>query len=154
MRLRHIHHHSTAGKINVTPLIDVVMVLIVFYLIVGKLASDRAAPVQLPRLEGGAQAPERGVIVSVMLEGGAPVVLVDGARVERAQLAGAILAKLPGGEVPPISLRADRRLTYDQVRPVIDACRRAGVPAVKLVTTRAGAPEGAKPQGANPGGAP
>jgi biopolymer transport protein ExbD len=147
MRLRHVYHQSPAGKINVTPLIDVVMVLIVFYLIVGKLASDRAAPVQLPRLDGGAQAPERGVIVSVVLEGTTPVVLVDGARVEREQIGGALLAKMPGGEAPPISLRADRRLTYEQVRPVIDACRRAGVPAVKLVTTREG---GAGAEGGGP----
>ena len=47
MRFRTFHHAPASGKINVTPLIDVVMVLIVFYLIVGKLAADRKAPVQL-----------------------------------------------------------------------------------------------------------
>ena len=59
MRVRIFHHQSPVDKINVTPLIDVVMVLIVFYLIVGKLATDSAARVELPRATG-AQQQDRG----------------------------------------------------------------------------------------------
>jgi biopolymer transport protein ExbD len=35
MRFRQLHQQQPSAKINVTPLIDVVMVLIIFYLIVG-----------------------------------------------------------------------------------------------------------------------
>ena len=48
MRVRQFHPHQPAGKFNVTPLIDVVMVLIIFYLIVGKLAAERQGHVKLP----------------------------------------------------------------------------------------------------------
>ena len=49
MRLRHRVHSGSFGKINVTPMIDVVMCLIVFYLIVGRLAADQRSGMRLPR---------------------------------------------------------------------------------------------------------
>jgi len=55
MRFR-VHQHPPTAKINVTPLIDVVMVLIIFYLIVGKLAAERQGHVQLPSSAVGVQA--------------------------------------------------------------------------------------------------
>ena len=39
---------GSAGHLNVTPLIDIVMVLIIFFLLVGQLAMDRKGAVDLP----------------------------------------------------------------------------------------------------------
>lgn len=118
-----------AARINVTPMIDVVMCLIVFFLIVGKLAADRLAPVELP--EGGAGQERLGadpIIVNVVpIEGGVEVI-VDGLAIAPDRLAGALE---PGR---PVELRASRRLAYGQVRPILDACRAAGVRQIALAT--------------------
>jgi biopolymer transport protein ExbD len=132
----------------VTPLIDVVMVLIVFYLIVAKLASDRLLPVELPGSAAGV-AEERGspIVVSVGRaageaggegrEWGSVVVEVQGGAVEgRAALREAVTlatAARPGAEV---HLRADRTLEYARVAPVVEVLREAGVRTLLLVASR------------------
>ena len=45
--------HAVHQGVNATPLIDVVMCLIIFFLLVGKLASDRGAAVRLPESARG-----------------------------------------------------------------------------------------------------
>ena len=44
---------GSAGHLNVTPLIDIVMVLIIFFLLVGQLAMDRKGAVDLPEAASG-----------------------------------------------------------------------------------------------------
>jgi biopolymer transport protein ExbD len=143
MRLRVFHHQSPVDKINVTPLIDVVMVLIVFYLIVGKLATDRAARVDLPRSSLGTPQQDRGLVINLALtDTGEQVISVDGAAVALDQLTADIVLRMPelaaGTQGQPVSLRADRRLTYGDIEPVVNACKAAGVTSLKLITTREG----------------
>lgn len=146
MRIRPLHPTSaaSAGKINVTPLIDVVMVLIVFYLIVGQLASDRSVQVRLPTSPVGAAQPDRGVqLVAGVDEAGALFVLLDGEAVDLAQLSARLRDRMPelasaspdgpSVQTTPLSLRADRRLTYGQLAPIIDACRAANVVSLQLI---------------------
>lgn len=137
MRLRTIHHTSTAGKINVTPLIDVVMVLIVFFLIVGKLAQDRQARVELPRTAAGAvEANPAQVVVNVVgVERGASIV-VEGATMSAEQLEEFLRRRLAAEPGAQVQLRADRRLKYAEVAPALEACRLAGLSAVRLVAER------------------
>lgn len=145
MRLRILHQpHSSAGKINVTPLIDVVMVLIVFYLIVGRLASERLARVELPRTNTGEPASVTGVVIAVTrpTEPGSPVaVVLDGREVSIPALALALQARMPElarneGQQQRVQLRADRHLLYESIAPVIAACREAGIARLELVSNQ------------------
>jgi biopolymer transport protein ExbD len=142
MRIRPLHHTPTAAKINVTPLIDVVMVLIIFYLIVGKLAADRQTRVDLPGSATGA-GPEadKPVIVTIAMSqpGQDPTVLVDGNEVPQDGLVNVLRARLAGESGQPIvQVRADRKLPYGSVAPVVRACREAGLTSLRLVTERIG----------------
>ncbi len=137
MRDRRLHAASPVGKINVTPLIDVVMCLIIFYLLVGRLAYDRAAQVQLPRSMIGAESPKsEGLIINIAMEGDATAqILVDGRPVELEGLAAMLEAQPKSGAV---QIRADRRLPYGSISPVVDACRKAGLQSVRLTAARTG----------------
>lgn len=127
-----------AGRVNVTPLIDVVMCLIVFYLIVGRLASDRSGRVDLPTSAVGevGEAGE-GLILNVMPRGGevgAPVVVVvEGREVPAGELEGVLRERGGGG----VQVRADRSLAFGEVRGVVDTCRRAGLRSIRLAAERA-----------------
>ena len=146
VRLRHLHHGPPAsGKINVTPLIDVVMVLIVFYLIVGKLAADRQAPVQLPEAAVGESSDRPGLVLTAAAPG--PRWIVAGREVtDPAALDQAIRDALQGRDPArePAVVRADRTLTYGELAPLLDACRRVGLTRLTLAAARANpGPEGA-----------
>ena len=144
MRFRPFQHESPTGKINVTPLIDVVMVLIVFYLIVGRLATQTQARVQLPETSSGDAARTQGVVIAIAPGEHGLRVLIDGREVPMASVKDVLVARLPevaagARQHTPVQLRADRSLSYADVAPVVQACRDAGLSTLELVSTRAGA---------------
>lgn len=130
------------AKINVTPMIDVVMVLIVFYLIVGKLATDQRADLPLPQSATGEVEDVAGAIVVDVrrgLEPGAPArISLAGVELSAEALEAALRSEFEGGAQRPLRIRADRTLAYGAVRPTIEAARRAGASVVRLATERAG----------------
>jgi biopolymer transport protein ExbD len=146
MRIRQFHPHQPAAKINVTPLIDVVMVLIIFYLIVGKLASDKRAQVDLPATQVGANnEAQKPVVITVLADGPSGSlelssrIQLDGVDVPTGGLEGALRARVGGNAASTVvQVRADKRLTYAAVEPVVKACRGAGLSAVWLVTEKTG----------------
>lgn len=145
MRPRSLHHHAPTGKINVTPLIDVVMVLIVFYLIVGKLAADRRVPVKLPPSaigiadEGKSERTPIIITVSRAADASAATISLDGTPITDPSTLAATLKGLDAS-TRIVQLRADKSLDYSAISPVLEACRGAGVASVKLATQRAGGP--------------
>ncbi|MCC6660225.1 MAG: biopolymer transporter ExbD [Phycisphaerales bacterium] len=131
MRRRLPYAPRPFGDVNVTPLIDVVMVMIVFYLIVGKLAEARDVPMRLPEARGGSSdRPLRMLTISVT----ATEVIVDRAPVATRLLDALIRERLAARADTVVQVRAARDLPYAVVQPVIDACRRAGVASVRLAT--------------------
>jgi len=132
---------SGSTKLNVTPLIDVVMVLIIFFLLVGKLASDRHAPVSLPASAAGVtEQNASALVISIALrESGGSTLTVNSDPVALADLTTVLRARAANA-VSGVSIRADRRLAFAQVRPVLDACREAGLTSVRLATKRDGGP--------------
>ncbi len=152
MRRRAIRQPAHAFEaINVTPLIDVVMCLIVFFLIVGKLAAD-AGSVRLPGTGVGSGAgadasivvsiaPTRGPDDGSIAWGGARArVYVDGVPlIDEAELEALLSARAagqPASAAPTLQVRADRDLPYGLVQPALSAAGRAGLTAVRLATER------------------
>lgn len=122
------------GKLNVTPLIDVVMCLIIFYLIVGKLAGDRNASVQLPSSGLGDVAGQgTGLVINVVKLDERASVVIDGAFVKDESLRELLRELGPKGEV---TIRADRTLAYGEIGRIVDACREAGLTSVKLAAQK------------------
>lgn len=115
------------GHPNLTPMIDVVMCLIIFYLLVGQMASDQRSALALPRSgTGDDHADALAAFVNVRLDGNTLALDVDGAPVSLDQLGRAIRA------APSVHLRADAALTYERLWPVLDELARSGVRAVRV----------------------
>jgi len=134
MRRRSIlSDQAGSARVNVTPMIDVVMVLIVFYLLVGQLAMDRRAAIVLPASSTGVEetAQVDPIIIGITRDGERSL---NGDAIEldrlEAQVSG-MLARSPG---TPVRLRADRETPHRFVRPVFNVLRDMGVGKVELVT--------------------
>jgi biopolymer transport protein ExbD len=140
---RFVGRHGAEGAqhINVTPLIDVVMCLIIFYLIVGRLASGQGRPIDLPSTGVGQTGTPARLVVSVAVPPAGtadPEVSLGGTPVSVAELPAMVRARLGDPARGELAIRADRRLSWGQVRPVVEACRAAGLTSVRLVTEREG----------------
>lgn len=138
MKLRTFHPAHPFGKINVTPMIDVVMCLIVFYLIVGKLAADQRSSMRLPASASGVEdKPQDQLIINVMPGPGAePRIVIDTAEIPPSQLAAAVRDRVSAKPGVVVELRGSRELAYGAVAGVIRACKDAGVGSVRLAAER------------------
>ncbi len=149
MRLRRsLTSPPAAEAINATPLIDVVMCLILFFLIVGKLSSENGPMVRLPQTGVGQEEQSASVMivtVSKAAEGtdkagwGAYGIVVhaDGAESDNAkELESAVRSKLAANAAASVQVRADRSLLWGNVEPVLRAAGQGGAKSVRLATER------------------
>lgn len=128
-----------AGRINVTPMIDVVMVLIVFYLMVGKMAADQRADLPLPLSRTGVSEDGDGALVVEIRRtpDSRASLSLAGAEVSPEALESLLRAELQANPDRAIRIRADRTLAFGAVEPAIQAARRAGATSVRLASERA-----------------
>jgi len=141
MRLRTFHPQHPFGKINVTPMIDVVMCLIVFYLIVGKLAADQRATIRLPSSTTGVEEKTQDtLIINIMPVRGQDLArfVIDTMDISPENLQAAIKDRLIDKQDVVVELRGSRELTYSAIAFAMRACKEAGVESVRLATERVG----------------
>ncbi len=138
-----IHHRRASAvstgavknEINVTPLVDVVLVLLIIFMVVTPMLS-RGAKVEMPETEHHEKRQDTGeqLVVSISLDGR---IFVESDQVEGDQLVPAIkkaITKHGGKDIHEIHVKADRRLEYATVRKVLEKIHEAGAPAVALGT--------------------
>ncbi|HEY0179257.1 MAG TPA: biopolymer transporter ExbD [Dokdonella sp.] len=113
-------HVAENPEVNVTPLVDVMLALVVILLVAAPLATHR-----LPLPLGGS-APEtvqRTLKLSVLSTG---ELYLDGAAVNRAQLAATLAAAAAAGTPPALELRPDATARYDDVAAVLALAEQNG----------------------------
>ncbi len=125
---------SRAGLgFNMTPMIDVVFLLIIFFLVSSHLARQEIQlDLDLPDAASGRQADEidvRRVVVNVLHE--APPerrIQVGGHVMNLDQLARLIRYESQAtSDELEFRIRTDRRVPYREIEPILLACQRAGV---------------------------
>ena len=125
---------SPMAEINVTPMVDVMLVLLIIFMVTAPLLVA-GVPVDLPDSKAGALDQEvKPIQISIEPSG---AIFVDDSPVAEDALAGrlasiAASAKEPGG--PRIFLRADKRLDYGHVMRVMGEINNAGLRKVALVS--------------------
>ena len=122
------------AEINVTPLVDVMLVLLIIFMVTAPLLVA-GVPVDLPESRAGALDQQaKPVQIALDNQGG---IFIDDAAVAAAALP-ARLAAIAAEPAPPegrrIYLRADRGLDYGRVMRVMGELNRAGLNRVALVS--------------------
>ena len=122
------------SEINVTPLVDVMLVLLIIFMITAPLLVA-GVPVDLPESRAAAL-DQQAAPVQISLDGQGNI-FIDDAPVAAAALP-ARLAAIAAQPEPPegrrIYLRADKGLDYGQVMRVMGELNRAGLNRVALVS--------------------
>ena len=119
------------SEINVTPFVDVMLVLLIIFMVTAPLLTA-GVPIQLPDSRANALPQEQQqVSISIDARG---YVYIDDTQIADAALPQA-LADIPRvGEGPDITLRADRALDYGRVMAVMGELNRAGLNRISMVT--------------------
>ncbi|MGP9822731.1 TonB system transport protein ExbD [Salinarimonas sp. NSM] len=126
------------AEINVTPFIDVILVLLIVFMIAAPLATV-SVPVDLP---ASSAAPQPAPIEPVVLTLDAARTLSLGeAPIARSDLAAALDAATAGDREARIFLRADQGLEYRALMDLLNDLRAAGYLRVALVGLEQVSPE-------------
>lgn len=130
---------SPMAEINVTPLVDVMLVLLIVFMVAAPMMMV-GVPVQLPRTSAARVAQTAPpVVVTVARDG---KVFLRQEEVAEAEL-GARIAALRAAEAndAPVYVRGDRSVAYGDVMRVMGRISAAGVARVSLIAeAEAGAP--------------
>jgi biopolymer transport protein ExbD len=117
-------------EINVTPFIDVILVLLIIFMIAAPLATVDVN-VNLPGLTAEPQKrPDKPIFLTIKAD---HTLALGDNPVPREELASALLAQTNGEKTKPIFLRADKSLPYGDFAEVINLLRRSGFLKIALV---------------------
>src|ERR1051325_2691167 len=146
--IRHRWHSSVSklqktamnSDINVTPLVDVCLVLLIIFMVVTPML-QKGVPVNLPITEDPEKTPdtEKQLIISVKSDGsvylGSTVVMKQQVQSELES----IHQRTPDRE---IAVKGDRQVKYGAVLDVMKACREVGFNNVGLIAQPKRSPQG------------
>ena len=125
------------AEINVTPMADIMLVLLIIFMITTPLLQT-GITVNLPKAKNPLDAPEAdskdAVIVALNREGR---IYLAKTPVSETELLDALAKKFSGGEInKTIFLKADSAVAYGRVVQIVDSCRRTGVERIGLMAEK------------------
>lgn len=115
--------------LDLTALIDVVFILVIFVVLAASFERLRELDVELPEADGAAPAPAGALVIVVFAQGG---LTVDGREVAVEDL-DAALAEAPDRS-RPVQVQADASARVDVAVKVLDAVRKAGFETAGIAT--------------------
>jgi biopolymer transport protein TolR len=121
--LRRKRPHKSIGEINVTPLVDVVLVLLLVFMVTAPMMSQ-GIDINLPTANQVDNAPEDRLTVSLDANGRA---FLGNQPIALPLLEDRIRAHMAGRPTQVVYLRADESVRYGKVIEVVDLLKRCGV---------------------------
>ncbi|HET7874079.1 MAG TPA: biopolymer transporter ExbD [Methylomirabilota bacterium] len=121
---------STMSEINIIPLVDVILVLLLIFMLTAPLMY-RGIDVNLPKTGGRPTAVEERVVLTVTKE---QTVFLNDKPVAFASLEQVLVDMFKNRQDKTMYLRADQGLQYGFVIEIMDRVRRAGIEKLGMVT--------------------
>jgi biopolymer transport protein TolR len=118
------------SDINVTPLVDVVLVLLIIFMVTAPMMS-RGIDIRLPRTESGSDTQEDRLIVSVDQDS---TIYLNDRPVNLALLTEKLKSEMDRTGTDFVFLRADQDVPYGRVMAVMDQIKKSGADKVGMVT--------------------
>ena len=135
---------GTLSEINVTPLVDVMLVLLIIFMISAPLLTA-GVPVELPKTEAGSvQDQSEPLSVSIRQDG---AIFIGERPVAFASFAPQLREMAGPDAKRPVFVRADGRASYAVVAQVMASLSTSGFTSINLITDTGGPSSGARPRG-------
>ncbi len=111
------------SEINITPLTDIFLVLLIIMMVVAPVLQSNDTPVEVPEINNGVNIEESKISVSVTADG---LIYVNGTPTEASKLTDALIAvKDPDNEKQEIVVKADKNVSSSKVLDIMDAAQNA-----------------------------
>jgi biopolymer transport protein TolR len=138
-RRRRRGRRGALSEINVTPLVDVMLVLLIIFMISAPLLTA-GIPLELPKTEASSvQDESEPLTVSVRADG---AIFIQDTEVAFTELSPRLVAMAGVGVTRPIYVRADGRASYEVVARVMASLSTSGFTSINLITDTGGPSSG------------
>ena len=122
---------GTLSQINVTPLVDVMLVLLVIFMVTAPMM-QQGVQVNLPKAETKSLAPKEDTLVVSVEKSGRT--FINTSEIPGDQLKDKLNSMLAGREKREVFLKADSSVPYGEVVKVMAQIKGAGVERLGMVT--------------------
>ena len=130
-RFRYLRNSEETG-INISPLIDMMFLLLIFFIVTTAFVEEVGMDVQKPTAASAAMLEKKSIMIGVSNDGrvvyGAKEIGLNGVR--------GLVARLLTGEDRPVIIIADESRRSGVLVDVIDECKLAGAKKVSIATER------------------
>lgn len=121
------------AEINITPLTDVFLVLLIIFMVTSSVIANTGKKVDLPEAVQQSQTPPKAVNVTITEEG---TVQVNDQVVKLEQLRAHLEQALASTDNKTVILRGDRKVVLEQAVYVLDQAQLAGAEGFALATKK------------------
>ena len=121
------------AEINVTPFVDVMLVLLIIFMVTAPML-NAGVPVELPESRANALPQEQEALTVTVADDG--TIYLDDSALAPGELGDRLANVIPDdeGDMPNVTLRAEKSLDYGRVMAVMGELNRAGFTSISLVT--------------------
>jgi biopolymer transport protein ExbD len=124
--------------INVTPMVDIMLVLLILFMVTAHFVPDAGLKIHLPETSTADASAAVSLVVSINEKG---ELFVKKDRTELRSLKVLLAREAKYNPSVRVTLAADSRIAYRQVMDVLDIIKQAGVTRVALASQRPGGKE-------------
>ncbi|MEW8299803.1 MAG: biopolymer transporter ExbD [Candidatus Thiodiazotropha sp.] len=120
--------------LNLTPLIDIVFLLLVFFMLTAHFIEDQAIDIQLPEAQTSQPSAEDDTVEIVLLPNGD--LLLDGEAANLESLEERLRGALHAPNRRFVRLKGDQAAAFGAGVKIIDAARRSGAESLDILTEK------------------
>jgi biopolymer transport protein ExbD len=117
--------------INLTPMLDVVFILLIFFIVTANFIKEPGLEVNRPDAETSAIQENAAILIAI---GATNDIWIDGRRIDVRQVKANITKLLADNPKGSVVIQADEKATADSIIAVMDQSREAGVFAISLAS--------------------
>lgn len=130
MKIGQLSNEVTEGaELNITPLIDIVFILLIFFVVTTTFVHELGLPVERPDSSTATEQPHDVVRVAISRQG---EITVDARPTSPWRVEAEVRARLREHADASVIVIADKGATAEVIVDAIDACRRAGAEGIAL----------------------
>lgn len=131
---RHRANTSEAGgEINISPLIDIVFILLIFFIVTTVFVDETGVEVEKPRAAAQQDIDKESILIGITAEGG----IYFGGREIGIGGVRAVVRRLQQEDARPVVIQADRETNTEVTVQVLDEAKLAGAKKVFVSTVAA-----------------
>ena len=131
------HNDSNPGpKLNMTSLIDVVFLLLIFFMVTTTFEKQAKLKIELPEATEKVQAQTKDqLVISISHKGSIYLNNNELVNAKYESISSGLKRMIKGEEKPPVVIRADANATHKNVVTVMDVLTDLGFTSVSIATT-------------------